>query len=159
MFITNHVLAGALAGSAFRRRPVLAFAAGCATHVLMDLAPHWGDASLDEDGFYAVARRDGLLGLAAVGVIAVAGVPPRAALLAGIAGAAALDADKPCAYLLGVNPFPGWLNRFHTRIQHEAPDRIPLEVGVGGLLAAACAVVLARRRGYLKWARGGGVAP
>jgi hypothetical protein len=148
MFITNHVLAGALAGSAFRRRPVLAFTAGVVTHVLMDVAPHWGDARLDDDGFYAVARRDGVLGLAALGIVAVAGVPPRAALLAGIAGAAALDVDKPCAHLLGFDPFPRWLNRFHQAIQNEAPDRVPLEVAAGSALAGACAVVLARRRGY-----------
>ena len=36
MFITNHVLAGTIAGTALRRRPVLAFCAGVATHVAMD---------------------------------------------------------------------------------------------------------------------------
>jgi hypothetical protein len=112
----------------------------------MDMIPHWGNPGLDADGFYAVARRDGVLGLAALGVIAAAGVPPRAALLAGIAGAAALDADKPAMFLLGVDPFPRWLNRFHTAIQREAPDRIPIEVAFGSALAAACAVVLRRRR-------------
>lgn len=146
MFITNHVLAGALAGAACRRRPVLAFAVGCATHVAMDLIPHWGNPELEPDGFYAVARRDGVLGLATLGVIAVAGVPPRAALLSGIAGAAALDADKPAMFLLGVDPFPRWLNRFHTAIQREAPDRIPIEVAFGAALAGACAVVLGRGR-------------
>src|SRR4051812_40892085 len=32
VFITNHVFAGAIAGSVYRRRPVRAFAVGFATH-------------------------------------------------------------------------------------------------------------------------------
>ena len=50
MFVTNHVLAGSIAGSVFRDQPVAAFCTGVATHVLMDLSPHWGDATLSEDG-------------------------------------------------------------------------------------------------------------
>jgi MYXO-CTERM domain-containing protein len=146
MFITNHVLAGTLAGSALRRRPVLAFAAGFATHVAMDMTPHWGNPTLDRDGFFAVAKRDGILGLGVLALVAVAGVPPRTALLAGIAGAAVLDADKPAEYLLGINPFPGWLNEFHKRIQRESPEGIRTEVVTGLGLAAVCAGVLVRRR-------------
>jgi hypothetical protein len=146
MFITNHVLAGTLAGTALRRRPVLAFAVGFATHVAMDMTPHWGNPTLDEDGFYAVAKRDGILGLATLALIAVAGVPPRTALLAGIAGAAALDADKPSEYFFGVDPFPRAVAEFHERIQRESPGGIRTEVAVGAVLAAVCAVTLARRR-------------
>ena len=62
MFITNHVLAGTIAGSICRRRPAYAFVVGFATHVVMDITPHWGNAELSRDGFYVVARRDGLLG-------------------------------------------------------------------------------------------------
>ena len=80
MFITNHVLAGAIAGSVCKGRPVRAFAVGFATHVVMDMTPHWGNPEIGRDGFYAVAKRDGLLGLAALSIIAVAGVPPRTAL-------------------------------------------------------------------------------
>src|ERR1700675_3735019 len=54
MFITNHVLAGTLAGTALRRRPVLAFCVGFATHIAMDMTPHWGNPTLERDGFYAV---------------------------------------------------------------------------------------------------------
>jgi hypothetical protein len=146
MFITNHVLAGTLAGTALRRRPVLAFAVGFATHVAMDMTPHWGNPTLDEDGFYAVAKRDGVLGLATLALIAAAGVPPRTALLAGIAGASLLDADKPTEYFLGINPFPRWLDQFHHDIQRESPGGIRTEVMFGTALAAACTVVLARRR-------------
>ena len=56
MFITNHVLAGTIAGTALRRRPLLAFGVGFATHVAMDLTPHWGNPTLERDGFYAVAK-------------------------------------------------------------------------------------------------------
>jgi hypothetical protein len=146
MFITNHVLAGTLVGTALRRRPVVAFCAGVATHVAMDMTPHWGDATLDRDGFFVVAKRDGVLGLGILAIVAAAGVPPRTALLAGIAGAALLDADKPCEFFFGMNPWPRWLDQFHKRIQRESPEGIRVEVAAGLALTAASAVVLARRR-------------
>jgi hypothetical protein len=146
MFITNHVLAGTLAGTALRRRPVLAFCAGFATHVAMDMTPHWGNSTLGRDGFLAVAKRDGVLGLGAVALITAAGVPPRTALLAGIAGAAILDLDKPCEHFFGFNPWPDWVNRFHKAIQRESPEGMRTEVATGVALAAVCAGVLVRRR-------------
>ena len=146
MFITNHVLAGALAGAAFRRRPVLAFGVGLATHVVMDITPHWGNPTMERDGFFEVAKRDGVLGLGAMALITAAGVPPRTALLAGMAGAAILDADKPCEFFFGFNPWPRWLDQFHKRIQHESPEGIRTEIASGVALAALSAVVLARRR-------------
>jgi hypothetical protein len=146
MFITNHVLAGTIAGAAFRRRPALAFCAGLATHIAMDMTPHWGDKTLDEDGFIAIAKRDGVLGLAAIAVATATGVPPRTALLAGIAGAAILDSDKPCEYFFGFNPWPDWLDRFHMRIQRESPEGIRTEIVTGIALTAVSATVLVRRR-------------
>ena len=146
MFITNHVLAGTLAGTALRRRPVLAFAVGFATHVAMDMTPHWGNPSLDRDGFYAVAKRDGILGLGVLALVTAAGVPPRAALLAGIAGAAVLDSDKPAEFFFGFNPFPRWLNQFHQSIQRESPEGMRTEVVAGVALATIAAAVLVRRR-------------
>lgn len=146
MFITNHVLAGTLAGSAFRRRPVAAFCVGFATHVAMDLTPHWGNPQLGRDGFFAVAKRDGVLGLATMAVATAAGVPPRTALVAGMLGAAILDADKPCEFFFGFNPWPRWLDEFHKRIQRESPEGIRTEVATGLALASVSALVLARRR-------------
>ena len=146
MFITNHVLAGTLAGTALRRRPLLAFGVGVATHVAMDLTPHWGNPTLERDGFYAVAKRDGILGLSVIALVTAAGVPPRTVLLSGIAGAAVLDADKPCEYFFGFNPWPRWLDEFHRRIQHESPEGIRTEVVAGLALTAAAAVVRAYAR-------------
>ena len=146
MFITNHVLAGAIAASVCRNRPVRAFAVGLATHVVMDMTPHWGDVTIGRDGFYAVAKRDGLLGLAAMSIITVAGVPPRTALLAGMAGAAILDSDKPGEFFFGVNPLPGPLDRFHRRIQRESPEGMRVEVLAGIALAAVVAALLVRAR-------------
>jgi hypothetical protein len=146
MFVTNHVLAGTLAGTALRRRPLLAFGVGVATHIAMDLTPHWGNPTIERDGFIVVAKRDGILGLGVIALVTAAGVPPRTALLAGIAGAAMLDADKPCAYFFGFNPWPRWLDELHKRIQRESPEGIRTEIGAGLALAAAAAVVLARRR-------------
>jgi len=146
MFITNHVLAGTLAGTALRGHPVLAFGVGFATHVAMDITPHWGNPTLERDGFFAVAKRDGVLGLGVLAVVTAAGVPPRAALLAGIVGASLLDADKPCEFFFGFNPWPEWLDQFHKRIQRESPEGIRTEVATGIALAAVSAVVLAGRR-------------
>lgn len=146
MFVTNHVLAGALAGTACRRRPLVAFTVGFASHVVMDLVPHWGGLPLESEGFLRCARRDGILGLAATAAAVAAGVPPRRALAAGVAGAAVLDADKPFLHFFGLDPFPRWLSRFHTEIQRESPDGMPNELVAGALLAAVCALVLARAR-------------
>jgi hypothetical protein len=146
MFITNHVLAGALAGTAFRRRPVAAFCVGFATHVVMDITPHWGDPTIGRDGFFAVAKRDGVLGLAAMSVATAAGVPPRTALVAGMLGAAILDADKPCEFFFGFNPWPRWLDQFHKRIQRESPEGMRTELATGVGLALISAAVLARAR-------------
>jgi hypothetical protein len=149
MFVTNHVLAGALVGTVVRRRPVAAFAIGVATHVAMDLTPHWGLGPTevrDGEHFYRVARRDGLLGLAVVGAVATFGVPPRDTLAAGIVGAAILDADKPFQHFLGMDPFPRWLMRFHAWIQNESPEGIVNEVIAGVLLAGAVTELTRRRR-------------
>ena len=155
MFITNHVLAGTLAGSLFRRRPVLAFAVGFGTHIAMDMTPHWGNPTLTKDGFYAVAKRDGLLGLGTIALVTIAGVPPRRALLAGIAGAAILDSDKPAEHFFGMNPFPKWIDEFHMRIQRESPEGMRTELAFGVALAAiSAAVLIGRRRRYQMRTRG-----
>jgi hypothetical protein len=146
MFITNHVLAGAIAGSVCKRRPVRAFVLGFATHVAMDMTPHWGNPEIGRDGFYAVAKRDGLLGLAALSIITVAGVPPRTALLAGMAGAAVLDSDKPGEFFFGVNPLPGWVDRIHREIQRESPEGMRVEIPAGIALAAVAGALLVRAR-------------
>jgi len=146
MFITNHVLAGAVAGSVFRRRPVAAFALGFATHVAMDMTPHWGNPEIGRDGFYAVAKRDGLLGLATVALVTIAGVPPRRALIAGMAGAAILDSDKPGEFFFGVNPLPAALDDIHQRIQRESPEGLRTELAAGVALAAGVTALLVRAR-------------
>jgi hypothetical protein len=146
MFITNHILAGAIAGTVCRRRPARAFAVGFATHVVMDITPHWGNAELGRDGFYAVAKRDGLLGLAAMSILTVAGVPPRTALLAGMAGAAVLDSDKPGEFFFGVNPLPRWVDRIHKGMQHESPQGMRVEIPAGIALATVAGALLVRAR-------------
>lgn len=150
MFITNHVLAGAIAGSVFRVQPVAAFSLGFATHVAMDLTPHWGNPQIGRDGFYTVAKRDGLLGLATVALVSVAGVPPRRALLAGMAGAAILDSDKPGEFFFGINPLPKWIDRIHKQIQRESPEGLRTELAAGTALASVVTAILVRRRRSLR---------
>jgi hypothetical protein len=145
VLLTNHVLSGALIG-ALARRPVPAFAAGVASHFVLDAVPHWGDwASIGH--FLRVAVPDGLISLAAMG--AIAAVSPRErrlAVVAGMAGAALPDIDKPATLFLGRSPFPAAVDRFHCRIQREAAGRAHLEVlAAGGFAAAAVTALRARR--------------
>jgi hypothetical protein len=145
VLVTNHVLSGALIG-AVTRRPVVAFAAGIASHFVLDALPHWGDWGEDKSVFMRVAVRDGLTGLAVMGTLAA--VTParlRLAVIAGMAGAALPDLDKPSAIYLGRSPFPPAVDRFHSAIQREAQGRFPLEVAVGAGFAAATVAVLAAR--------------
>ncbi len=151
MFVTNHVLAGSLLGGPLRRRPVAAFAAGFASHLLLDACPHWGTgASQLSEEFLRIARRDGLSGLSALtGAVATAPAGTRLATLAATVGAALPDMDKPCLVFFGFTPWPAWFDRFHRWIQRESPDRLGHEMG----LAVALAVVV----GAARWraARGG----
>ena len=137
MFVTNHVLAGTLVGLALAEHPTQALAGGLASHVVMDLTPHWGDATRTDDEFFEVARRDGLVALGVLAAVLVSSRSPRRSVVAGVFGAVLLDLDKPFRRFLGVDVFPHWVNRFHHRIQNEAPHRVPYEVAAGAGLAAA----------------------
>lgn len=138
MFVTSHVLAGALIGRALSTHPVGAFAAGVVSHFVMDACPHYGDDTMqiDDPRFLRMARCDGCAGLAAM--VAGAGLSPRRsrrAVVAGMLGGAVVDSDKPLQYFLGWNPWPGGWNRFHNRVQNESSGRMPVEI----LAAAAFA--------------------
>jgi hypothetical protein len=143
MLITQHVSSGALLGRVLRR-PVPAFLAGLASHYALDALPHWGHPKPPEqrglsEGTLPVAVGDGLIGLGVLAALAVA-APRRHRLpvLAGIAGACLPDLDKPGELFFGRSPFPRRHDVWHTRIQDEAPDRLPRDV----LLAAGSAVAL-----------------
>ncbi|MBO0771407.1 MAG: hypothetical protein J2P35_08110 [Actinobacteria bacterium] len=143
MLVTNHVLAGALLGGS-TRRPLPAFLIGVASHFVMDAVPHWGKWP-DQDHFLRVAVADGLAGLTAMGALAAAARPERrAAAAAGMIGAALPDLDKPALLWFGASPWPAAVNRFHSRIQDEAPGRFSLEAGAAAVLAAAALAALRR---------------
>ena len=141
MLLTNHVLSGALIG-ARARGPEQAFAAGVASHFVLDAIPHWGDWGTKRR-FLRVAVADGLVSLAVAG--AVAATTPserRPAVLAGMAGAALPDLDKPARLWFGGSPFPAVVDRFHSRIQREAWHRGYVEVlAATGLTPAALAAL------------------
>jgi hypothetical protein len=146
VLLTNHVLSGALIG-ALTRRPAAAFAAGVVSHFLLDAVPHWGDWG-SYHRFLQTAVPDGLIGLATMGAFAVlAPADRRPAVLAGMAGAALPDADKPAKLFFGRSPFPAAVDWFHGRIQREAPGRAHLEVLAAAGFAAAALAVLGRPRG------------
>jgi len=144
MLLTNHVLSGAVIG-ALARRPAPAFAVGIASHFVLDAIPHWGDWE-SKRRFLDVAVRDGLASLAAMGVLtAAAPAERRLAVLAGMAGAALPDADKPTMLWFGWSPWPPAVNRFHTAIQHESRRRAYVEVLAASVLAAAALIAIRRR--------------
>ena len=147
MLLTNHVLSGALIG-ALARRPVPAFAAGVASHFVLDAIPHWGDWSSQRQ-FMRVAVPDGVVSLAVMGALTAASPPGRrAAVLAGMTGAALPDADKPTTVWFGWSPFPAAVDRFHARIQDESFRRAPVELAAAGLFtAAALTAIRGARRG------------
>ena len=145
MFVTSHVLVGALIGRVLARHPVGAFAAGVVSHFAMDARPHYGvpGQSADSPDFLRVARCDGCAGLGAMAL--AAGISPRRsrrAVVAGMVGGAVVDSDKPMEYFFGWNPWPSWWQRLHRQIQNEKPSRLPAEVAVAaGLLAVVWLLV------------------
>ena len=145
MLLTNHVLSGALIG-VLARRPAPAFAAGVASHFVLDAIPHWGDWG-SRRRFMRVAVPDGLASLAVMGALTAASPPGRrAAVLAGMTGAALPDADKPTTMWFGWSPFPAAVDRFHARIQDESFHRAPVELAAAGLLAATALAAIRRTR-------------
>jgi hypothetical protein len=155
VLLTNHVLSGALIG-AVARRPAAAFAAGVASHFVLDAVPHWGNwGSIRR--FIQVAVPDGLVSLAAMGAIAaLSPADRRPAVVAGLAGATLPDIGKPTTLFFGWSPFPAAVDRFHGRIQREEAGRAHLELLAAGAFAAA-AFALLRGNGGLR-PRGGPAA-
>jgi hypothetical protein len=142
VLITNHVLGGALVGLA-TPRPLTAFSLGMASHVAMDLSPHWGDA--DRKVFLRVAVVDGLVGLATMAYVArLTPRERRTAVLAGMLGACLPDADKPTQLFFGRSPFPAAVDRFHGAIQHESRRRLPHEAVVVGVQLLAFGALVRR---------------
>jgi hypothetical protein len=147
VLLTNHVLSGALIG-ALTRRPLPAFAAGIASHFVLDAVPHWGKWG-SRQNFIRVAVPDGLVSLAAMGAIAaLSPADRRLAVVAGMSGAALPDIDKPTRLWFGSSPFPRAVDRFHNRIQREAPGRVQLELLAAGAFASAALIAIrgSRRR-------------
>jgi hypothetical protein len=141
VLLTNHVVSGALIG-ALARRPRSAFAAGVASHFVLDAVPHWGDWG-SRRRFLQVAVADGLVSLAVAGALTAASPSERRpAVLAGMAGAALPDLDKPTKLWFGWSPFPRKFDRFHNRIQREAWRRGYVEVLAAGALAPAALIAL-----------------
>ena len=149
MLVTNHVLAGAAIG-ALTKRPAVALGLGVASHVAMDVIPHWGlphGTGMDDPEFIRVAYRDGFSGLAAMGLVFALAKGRRVPVVAGMVGAALLDVDKPSRHFFGFSPFPSRVDKFHGDIQvgREHAHKMGQEFAVAAGLAAFAALLLSRR--------------
>lgn len=145
MLVTNHVLAGALIGYVVPN-PAASFAVGVLSHLALDAVPHWGEARPIHELMH-VAVPDGLIGATAMAAItATTDRGRRARVLAGMAGGAFLDLDKPSRVFFGFSPFPRPVDEVHERVQRESPHRMPQEVLVGLVGAAAVAALTRRAR-------------
>lgn len=144
MLVTNHVLSGALIGAAVRR-PLPAAALGLVSHFALDAVPHWGKFE-GGAGMLRVAVPDGLAGLAVIGTLtALAPRDRRLAVVAGMAGAAFPDLDKPSRLFFGRSPFPRAWDEFHAAIQDEAPDRAHYEAAAAVVFAVGALALLRKR--------------
>jgi hypothetical protein len=149
VFITNHALAGAAIGLVVRR-PVPAFVAGLASHLVMDVVLHWGDRRLEWEEFVEVARIDGTVGLAVcAAAMASTSRGARVPMAAAVLGACLIDMEKPSRHFLGRSPFPAGFDRFHARIQTERPLGWIVEALAGATLAAVVVPKLRRRPAHL----------
>jgi hypothetical protein len=127
MFVTTHVLVGAVVG-ARTRKPLTAYCLGVLSHFVLDAVPHWG-LDGNRETFMRVAVRDGLGGLAALvaaGALSPAGL--RRSVLAGAIGAATPDLDKPFEEVTGRRLWPPPVKWFHGIIQRESPERMRQEL-------------------------------
>ena len=149
VFVTSHTLAGALIGASLRRHPVAAFGVGVVSHLAMDAVPHWGCAPGPgaRTKFLRAAVCDGCLGLGAMAAVAVTApsgltIP----MLAGMAGAAFPDLNKPSLLFFGAKPFPAWWEAVHSGVQRHSPGALPRELAIGAVGALAVALTVAALR-------------
>ena len=142
MLITNHVLSGAVIG-AVAPDVRQAVSLGFLSHFVLDGLPHFG---VDDAHLMKVAVPDGLLGLAAIGVIGRATPRDRMApVLAGIVGACLPDLDKPGRQFFDRSPFPRWFDAVHARIQDEEVHRFTVEIAAAAVFSVALVALLPRR--------------
>ena len=143
MFVTTHVLIGAVIG-ARTRSAATAYGLGVLSHFVLDAVPHWGKWG-SKRRFLRVAVADGLISLAAMATFAtLAPAERRPAVVAGMTGAALPDIRQPTILWFGWSPFPAAVDRFHVRIQREAGGRAHVELLAAGAFAVAALTALRR---------------
>jgi hypothetical protein len=146
VFVTTHAAVGALLARAVPARGLLPLAlGGVLSHYACDTIPHWGagpDVTLRDKRFLAVAAPDGIAMLALMTALARGPwTRSRVAVLVTAAAAVAPDLDKPIELVFRREPFPSWLNEFHSRIQKESPGYLRRDVAVAAGLAMLARLV------------------
>lgn len=113
MLATNHVLAGALLGSVITS-PYLLIPTALASHVVMDLLPHWGKFPNDKY-YHRVAKIDGILLIILLSLILfLTSNEKRILIFIGAFAALFFDFDKPYEFFFGkyVNHRPLYGKKF-----------------------------------------------
>lgn len=147
MLLSAHASFGVLTG-ALTRRPVVAFALGPVSHLLLDAVPHVGSISIALPTLIAL---DAGVALAVVVGSSVAAPDRRtaAAMLTGVMGAVLLDLDKPFERLVGGQLWPDWLHGAHRSVQHHLPGVNDIRVDVAAValfVGASVWLAISRRR-------------
>jgi hypothetical protein len=159
VFVTNHALSGVLIGRLLKDRPGTALLAGVASHLALDMVPHWGcsvaklgkkrsyQQKRPSTSFLTAAKRDGVLGLMTMAAATIAVErPARVSTVAAMTAAILLDLDKPLFYFFGITPFPSVVQRLHGWVQNESPDGLSNELRVGFAFASADLFTIVRGR-------------
>jgi hypothetical protein len=149
MTLTTHAVVAAGAASLFPLHPYAAFAAGFASHLLIDTLPHWdeGSAMLRSMRKEADGQRDMVIGKSFVQDVAYLGFESLVGLLAGVfiffawlhvplaivligAAAGVLPDAMHFIYFKTRSVLLKDFEKFHAYIQHEQPNKRYLLVEV-----------------------------
>ena len=99
MLATNHVLAGVILGSA-TSSPYILIPTALASHVIMDIIPHWGKFP-NENFYHRVAKLDGLTLLLILPIIIYFAPNDKLMIFIGAFSALFFDFDKPFEFFFG----------------------------------------------------------
>lgn len=155
MILSTHAVVGAALASLMPSQPIAAFAAGFASHFVIDAIPHWDyplrsisvapRAQNDKRLTPALLRDVTVIGFDALAglALAIAIFATPATLVAILAGAVGAMLPDPLRFVHARYPYEplASLQRFHRRIHTKR--RLGWQIGVSSQIAFASAVAVA----------------